>query len=222
MEKLNLKLVKPADSSPPSSPPSSCEYGTCDGDGYIHFEKDGYDTARACQCLRDKTKIKCLGERFYRVKLDTLIPKNPKQERLKNYIAAHPTNGVFLFGKGGAGKTHFLAAAFNYWDDQRKRIKYLEDATLKDELRNAELNNDYGFVFDLIHDYDAIFIDDVGKQAMTPFFQGGLYRLFNEAYKNNKYIFITANDSLATLGGDEYWGSHVARRVEDICEVVEF
>lgn len=224
MEKLNLPWEPPEDSSPQSSQPSNeaCPYNTCDGSGYIHFDRDGYATSKFCQCIKDKTKLKYLGERFYKVKLETLEPKNPKQTRLKEFLLNNPQKGVFLFGRGGAGKTHFLAAMYNHWDDKRKRIKYLEDAMLKDELRNAELNNDYGFVFDMIHDYDVIVIDDVGKQAMTPFFQGGLYRLFNEAYKNNKYIFITANDSLKVLGGDEYWGSHVARRVEDLCEVVEF
>lgn len=224
MEKLNLKLVKQEDSSHPKDPLSkiSCGYGTCDGSGYIHFDNEGYTTSKFCRCIKDKTKLKYLGERFYRVRLETLIPKNPKQAKLKEFIMAHPNKGIFLYGKGGAGKTHFLAAVYNFWDDKHKRIKYLEDAMLKDELRNAELNNDYGFIFDMIHDYDVIVLDDVGKQQMTPFFQGGLYRLFNEAYKNNKYIFITANDPLQVLGGDEYWGSHVARRVEDLCELVEF
>ena len=130
--------------------------------------------------------------------------------------------GIFLYGKGGAGKTHFLAAMYNHMDDAHKRVKYLEDGMLKDELRNAELNNDYGYFHDVVTDYDCVFIDDVGKQPMSPFYQGALYRFFNECYKQKRYVFITANDPLAVLGGDEYWGSHVARRAEDLCQPVEF
>lgn len=225
MEKLNLKLVPQEDSSHPNPPSSdtACPYNTCDGDGYIHFDLDGYSTSKFCQCIRDKTKIKLLGERFYNVRLETLEPRNPKQLKLKTFLTKSPERGVFIFDtKGGTGKTHFLAAMYNHWDDKKKRIKYLEDGMLKDELRNAELNNDYTIFNDIVNSYDVIMLDDVGKQQMSPFYRSALYRFFNEIYKQRRYIFITANDSLAALGGDEYWGYHVARRVEDLCAVVEF
>lgn len=225
MEKFNLKLVQPEDSSHPknlSSNDAVCLYGKCDGRGFLYSEKDGNTISRLCQCIKDKSKLKYLGERFFKVRLATMEPRNPKQKKLRELLLLQPNDGVFLYGKGGTGKTHFLAAMYNYMDDKHKRIKYLEDATLKDELRNAELNNDYGFVYDMVNDFDCIFLDDLGKQAMSPFYQSALYRLFNEAYKQKRYLFITANDSLATLGSDEYWGSHVARRVEDLCQVVEF
>lgn len=151
-----------------------------------------------------------------------IIPRNNKQEHLKALLLKTPGTSIFLYGKGGAGKTHFLAAMYNYWDAHNKRIKYLEDAMLKDELRNAELNNDFTFVNYLIKDHSHFFIDDVGKTAMSPFHQSALYRFFNEAYKQNKYLFITANDPLNVLGSDEYWGAHVTRRVEDLCQLVEF
>lgn len=101
-------------------------------------------------------------------------------------------------------------------------MKYLEDATLKDELRNAELNNDFSFAYDLVKDHSHIFFDDVGKAAMTAFHQSALYRVFNEAYKQKRYLFITSNDPLSVLGSDQYWGAHVTRRVEDLCQLVEF
>lgn len=221
---MNLALVKPEDSSP-QKPPSSepiCPYAACDGSGIIHNEKEGYQYAKNCQCLKDKSKMLFLGERFYGVKLQDIAPRNPKQERLKASLLRAPGTSVFLYGRGGQGKTHFLAAMFNYWHVTNKKLKYLEDSTLKDELRNAELNSDYSFVCDTVRDYDCIFLDDMGKAAMTPFHQSALYRFFNEAYKQKRYLFITANDTLKDLGADEYWGAHVARRIEDLCEVVEF
>lgn len=166
--------------------------------------------------------MRFLGERFYRITLGEIVPRNESQGHLKAILESRPNTGIFLYGKGGAGKTHFLAAMYNYWESKSKRIKYFDDGMLKDELRNAELNNDYRFTLDIVRDHDCIFIDDVGKQGMSSFFQGALYRIFNEAYKNNKYLFITANDTLKVLGADEYWGAHVARRVEDLCQLVEF
>lgn len=166
--------------------------------------------------------MRFLGERFYKVSLPEIIARNDKQRRLKTILEGNPTKSVFLYGRGGAGKTHFLAAMYCYWEAKGKRLKYLEDSTLKDELRNAELTNDFGFIYDLVNWNDCIFLDDVGKAAMSPFHQSALYRFFNEAYKQKKYLFITANDPLTVLGAAEYWGPHVARRVEDLCELVEF
>lgn len=154
--------------------------------------------------------------------LPTMLPRNPKQTALQAKLTESPDTSIFLYGRGGAGKTHFLAAMYNFWEAKGKRMKYLEDATLKDELRNAELKNDFSFVYDLVKDNDCIFLDDMGKAAMSPFHQSALYRFFNEAYKQKKYLFITANEPLSILGTDEYWGSHVARRVEDLCQLVEF
>lgn len=227
MEKPKVKLELQEDSSPPSKAQYDvpvCPHNTCDGGGFIHSETpDGYTASKFCQCVRDKTKIKLLGERFYRVKLETLEPRNPKQTRLREFLIKSPERGVFIHdSRGGTGKTHFLAAMYNYWDDKKKRIKYLEDGMLKDELRNAELNNDYRIFNDIVTNYDCIFLDDMGKQQMSPFYRSALYRFFNELYKQNRYLFVTANDSLQVLGGDEYWGAHVARRAEDLCQVMEF
>lgn len=217
---LELREDLSKQSSPSSEP--VCPNGLCDGSGQIYTEKDDYTNAKFCQCVKDRTKLRFLGERFYRVTLPEIVPRNAKQDRLKATLMSKPETSLFLYGRGGVGKTHFLAALYNYFDSKNKRIKYLEDSTLKDELRNAELNNDFSFVQDIVNDHSHIFLDDVGKAAMTPFHQSALYRFFNEAYKQKKYIFITANDPLNILGADGYWGSHVARRVEDLCQVVEF
>ncbi len=150
------------------------------------------------------------------------MPRNASQGHLKAILEADSNIGIFLFGPGGTGKTHFLAAMYNYADSKHKRVKYLEDSMLKDELRNAELNNDFCFAYDLVNDYDCIFIDDVGKAVMTQFHRSALWRFFNEAYKHKRQIFITSNDSLSILGSDDYWGSHVARRVEALCQPVQF
>lgn len=220
------KLVPLADSSAPSSPLSPdefCPYGKCGGRGVVSVEsEDGYSSAGPCQCAKDKTKMRYLGSRFFGVTLEQIDPRDDKQARLKSALMQKPDTSIFLFGRGGMGKTHFLAAMYNYWAAKTRKIKYLDDATLKDELRNAELNKDFQFVDDLINDYKYIFFDDVGKAAMTPFHQSALYRFFNELYKNKKHIFITANDTLKLLGSDEYWGAHVARRVEDLCQLVDF
>lgn len=217
-------VMLPEDSSQQKNPSSDpiCGYGACDGGGYIYQEKDGDTWAKTCQCIKDEGKKKFLGERFYRVSLDIIEPRSPLQHNLKKILLAHPEKSIFLYGNGGAGKTHFLAAMYNYWEGKKKRMKYLEDGILKDELRNAELTNDHTYFGDLAKDYGCFFLDDVGKAAMTAFHQSALYRFFNELYKQKKYIFITANDPLNVLGANEYWGPHVARRVDDLCDVVEF
>lgn len=221
---MEIKIPLAEDTSRPSNQSSDpiCSYGLCDGSGMIYLENGDYQHSKFCQCLKDRSKIKFLGERFYKVNLADVQPRNPKQERLKALLIKSPETGVFLYGRGNTGKTHFLAAMYNYWESKNKRLKYLEDSILKDELRNAELNNDYAFASDLVNNNDCIFIDDVGKAAMSTFHQSALYRVFNEAYKRHKYIFITSNDTLQALGANEYWGAHVARRAEDLCQLVEF
>lgn len=179
-----------------------------------------------CPCVyvmaRRETRKRFLGERFYTIKLEDISPRTDKQKRLRSLLLAKPEAPIFLTGIGDRGKTHFLAAVYNYWDDRKAPIKYLDDGMLKDELRQAELNGDYGFIRDLLANFKYIFLDDVNKEKVSDFYRSALYRLFNELYKNKRHIFITANDSLKTLGQSDMWGPSVARRVEDLCEIVEF
>jgi DNA replication protein DnaC len=214
-----LKVLKPQ-SSP--SLPDTCSAGECNGSGVIYSMKDNYTNARVCECVKAGDRLKILGERFTSIHLDAIMPRNAKQRRLKEILAMDPSTPVFVSGDVRTGKTHFLAAMFTHWHKKSSRVKYLDDQRLKDELRNAELNGDMSFVYDLVKDNRYIFIDDVGKASMSDFHRSALHRFFNELYKNNRHIFITSNDSLATLGAQEYWGKAVARRVEDLCEIVEF
>lgn len=199
-----------------------CPLGVCNGLGYIIIKHEDHEYARACECSRRKDKLKFLGERFVDVKLEDIAPRNDRQTKLKELLLKQPSSRVFLYGKGGTGKTHFLAAIYNYWHAKRVPIKYLDDSMLKDELRQAELNNDFSFVSDLVSDYRHIVIDDVGKMAMSQFYQSALYRLFNEVYKQNRHIFVTANEPLSVFAEPAHWGPHTTRRVEDVCEIVEF
>lgn len=205
-----------------------CSYNKCTGYGFIIQEQpDGYDKVIACPCSKENDRNKLLGERFGNVSLKEIKPRTPKQAALKKILLAKPTTSVFIHSKGGTGKTHFLAAMYKHYDELGKKSKYFDDGILKDELRQAELEKNTNYFYDVVRDYNAFFIDDVGKTVMTEFHRGALYRFFNEIYKRQtpkggKYLFITANDPLSVLGGPEYWGPATARRVEDICEIVDF
>lgn len=193
--------------------------GACDGSGAIFNEEEGH--SRPCKCLRVKTRLKFFGERFYAVQLDKIEPRTDRQKRLLKILLEKPDMGVFIHGPGNRGKTHFLAGIYNYWDDRQAKVRYFDDAMLRDEIQNADLNGDFSFVRNLVKDYNHFFLDDPGKESMSNSYRAGLYQFFNEIYKHNKHVVIAANEPLNILGAKDYWGPHIARRAEDVCEVVE-
>lgn len=203
---------------------AACSLGVCDGTGFLFIPTQILPAP--CKCVRRndslQTRQRFLGERFYKIRMEDIEPRTDKQTMLKKFLLAHPGQAIFLTGTGDRGKTHFLAAMYNYWDDRGEPTRYLDDGMLKDELRQAELDGNYRCISDMLKHYKYIFLDDVNKEKVSDFYRGALYRLFNELYKNKRHIFITANDSLRTLGSAESWGPSVARRVEDLCEIVEF
>lgn len=199
-----------------------CGFSLCDGSGYIRIEKDGYEFARVCRCLKVSSRRRILGEMFFEIDLYKIVQRNTKQGALKTMLLTDPRQSVFLYGPVRTGKSHFFAGIFNYWDDRTERVKFLNSGMLKDELRMAELSKDTSYFLDLARDYDHFFIEEVGKETMSEFHRSALFRFFDEVWKNKKHLVMTSNHSIAELAHEGYWGAPVARRVEDTCEIVNF
>src|SRR5258706_11270210 len=130
MEKPKVRLELQEDSNQQNSRLSEldCSLGICDGSGFIYSNAGTYINSKVCKCVRERTKLQFLGERFYRNTIEGTVPRNARQTRLKEILMKNPETSIFLYGKGGVGKTHFLAAMYNYMDSKNKRIKYLEDS----------------------------------------------------------------------------------------------
>lgn len=203
-----------------SEPSEAYKCSICKDQGYIPSE-DSF-TVVQCQCVKFAIRASVLGERFKDIDLGSLTPRNEKQRALKAILTAKPNTPVFIHGPVRCGKTHFLAAMYRYFDELGGKIYYTDDYLLKSMLRQAELDNNVRSIVDIVRRNDRFFIDDIGKSKMSESFRSSMFVLFNELYRNNKYLFITSNESIGSLGREEYLGPAIARRIEDICEIVEF
>lgn len=209
----------PKEISPQQSHPLFEGCPICNGTGMLEREGTYYDS---CECVKIKTRKRYFGERFHNIDLASIVPRSEKQKKLKELLLAKPATSIFLSGEIRKGKTHFLASMFVYWHKRSGAVKYFDDASLRDELRNADLNGYPDFARDIVRDHRHIFLDDIGKAGMSEAYRKGLYTFVNEIYKHHRHIFITSNDPISILGREENWGPYVTRRIEDTCEIVEF
>ena len=221
-DKVDLMLVSP-NGSRPNPTLSDCLMGKCDGSGILFLESGSIlMESKLCKCLKVRKHKQFLGERFYNIDLNEIVPRDAKQKHLKAMLVRKPETRLFLHGSWETGKTHFLAAVYLYWSWKSDKVLYLDDKRMRDNLLDAELKGDYSYILDLVEDYNYIFIDDVGKIKMTDFHRMALYQFFNEIYKSKKHVFITSNNSPAELAKEEYWGGAIVRRVQSLCDLVEF
>lgn len=168
--------------------------------------------------------LNTLGKRFTDVRLDSIVPRNKKQSDLIKLLIDKPDTSVFLYGDTGTGKSHIFAGIFNYWLAKgHKRVQFLDDKTLKDEVRAAELEGSHGHLLKQYAEKEHFFWEEAGKVTMSEFHRMSLHFLIDRLfYRDYKHIFITSNFSLSELGDENYWGKFIARRLEDVCSIVKF
>lgn len=130
-------------------------------------------------------------------------------------------HGLFIHGTPGTGKTHAAAAAL------KARIRrtaapglfqVLPELAIK--LRQAAKQHTDNELLSTLSGADALVLDDLGAERMTPFVMESLYVLIDRLWREERRgLIITSNYSLGEL--TERIGERLVSRVAAICKTVK-
>jgi len=210
----------------------------CDGTGWKWETINGYEYVKSCECQRKRAKLNYFGEKFIDSTLDNYIEKNKSMRTARQALLRKPDGSFFIYGAVNLGKTHLLAAFYEYqYKFKAKRIRVFKEATLKYELQHSSVGS-YGWrekpkavVSEMLEDCDAVFIDDISagiteindknmnKVSMEEKYLESLYVFYDTIYERKLQLVVSSNFSLEE--SERIYGARIVSRIERVCEVIE-
>jgi DNA replication protein DnaC len=230
-------------STSPSPSSHPCEFGLCDGSGFLVDELTS--TARNCRCrpLRiAATRARALEGRIpkrYRaisfehsdvIDIERRCPTQVREIRAfvadigPNLDAGH---GLWLTGSFGTGKTALAMIVSKAAIDAGRTVAIYSCPRLLSVIRESidppSRGSGRSGVLDFLDQLasaDLLHIDDLGAEHRTEWVLEQLYTIINARYEDERSTVVTSN-----LGRDELaeqLGERIVSRLEGMCELLPF
>ena len=247
MDELNRWLARNKSHPPTGNALSSDTCQRCGGTGYEPIEQHGVRVVNECECQieRDiKCKLAKIAPRDRWARIETLEPcfdtskcfaPVELQRRVIRLLEQEPDGSYAFFGATGTGKTTYLAALYRHAvESQRRGCFYTRMADLVRELRDIECGREITPYLSreiLRHTIELglkprVFLDECDKLKPTEFSVHALHEIFDEIYRLCEQHSPAVQLVVATnLNRDEFcqnWGANVLRRIEAVCEVIDY
>ena len=207
----------------------------------------GYNKEFYCQCyrklIRDVAREelginsplkKCTFEAFrldrYPEVIDSVIGLN-QREHMKNnfeYCKAYAenftpdSNGLFMFGKTGLGKTHLSLAIANVVLNKGYDVYYGSIQSIMDKLEAehfGRLPREDSIKEDILT-CDLLIIDDLGTEFVTQFTTAELYNIINSRILSSLPTIISTNLAMEQIA--EKYTQRVASRIMGSTDAIYF
>lgn len=130
--------------------------------------------------------------------------------RIAKDYASNPTDGLFIFGSFGAGKTHLAAAIGNACAENNLRVQYFNIPSLFTKLRSASGSFSVDDALEPLLACDVLILDDIGSEDVTSFIHGRLFSVIDE--RLHKATVVTSNVELDKL--EEQIGGRIHSRLQ--------
>ena len=113
-------------------------------------------------------------------------------------------NPIFIFGKTGSGKTHFLKTIENEIKvkNPRKKVRYISCSDFAQEFVDSIKNNKLNRFRNKYRSVDALLIDNIDILWDKPQTQEEIFSMFNDLHFKHKLIVFTSNTSINGLHKD--------------------
>lgn len=199
----------------------------CNNSGYIITVKDGYRTARECECLakrRSLRRIRLSGMSDMLERYSFQTYQTPDASRVRVKVTAEKFSDAdegwfFIAGQSGSGKTHICTAICSTLIDKGKEVYYMrwrdESRLLKAIVNSEEIEAP----LDKLKTVSVLYIDD--------FFKGGCneadirlaFEILNARYNDSKLRTIISSEIgiEAVLHIDEALGGRIYERSKGFC-----
>lgn len=150
-------------------------------------------------------------------------------EAAKKYAEGFGTttkNGLFFYGKAGAGKTHLAVSIARYIIEQKQiAVSFIRVVDLLLDIRQT-YNADEGYRAEneagLLKKYTTtplLILDDLGAEKTSEWVRQILYQIVDSRWIDDKLIVITSNLTLRELA--ERFDDRISSRIGGSCEVFE-
>jgi DNA replication protein DnaC len=152
--------------------------------------------------------------------------RNPRQEAAATLMRSCPEGSWYMAGPYGSGKTHLFYAQYRELAVAgRIRCHVRTTRELLEELKKMELSNEFGSpVMAAAHSPEPyhLFWDDMDKLKLSDFKTEVLFELVDALYRWKHGLTATANYSLQDLVARERMHPAIVRRLDDMCQVIQF
>jgi DNA replication protein DnaC len=210
---------------------SECQFGLCDGSGFLY--DDDTNTARDCRCR---------AQRISRAKahsLSAVIPRRyrdvsfdrPPVTTMDNTIVSQVRtycvhidehleagHGLWLMGPQGTGKTSLAMLVSKAALEAGRTVAIYTLPRLLSTIRDTfGEGRSHLALLDRLTAVDLLHIDDVGAEQSTPWVLEELYSIVNARYEEQRAMIITTN----ILDRDELCAQITPRTVSRLTEMCD-
>lgn len=194
-----------------------CMCELCKDTGWIHFEKDGKDYAKRCDCQKvieseNRLKRSGISEEFMKKTFDNYndmskIPLHIAKSKAMQYTEHFPEiknerhNSIIFMGQVGSGKTHLSMAICNKLLNEYKTpvlyMPYRETILRIKQSVSDEIN--YNNAIERYKKTPVLMIDDLLKGKNTEADTNILFEIINYRYLNNLPMIVSTEKTLNQL-----------------------
>jgi DNA replication protein DnaC len=207
----------------------TCDYGICDGSGFVIDEESNTATDCRCRPLRiSRAKAKRLEGRLPKRYKDVAFDRNPVAtmpdtvvREVKRYVREiqqrlDEGRGIWFVGDVGTGKTTLAMLVSKAAIEAGRSVAIYSVPRLLGVIRET-MWNEGGHVelIDQLTHVDLLHLDDLGAENSSDWVLEQLYSIVNQRYEDEKALVITTNLDPDQLG--EQIGPRTVSRVIEIC-----
>lgn len=135
-------------------------------------------------------------------------------------------NGLFFYGRAGAGKTHLVVSIARHIVQQKQiAVKFVRVIDLLLEIRQTYNTDEYYRTeneLELLRKYSTVpllILDDLGTEKATEWARQILYQIVDSRWIDDRPLIITSNLTLRELA--ERFDDRISSRIGGSCEVFE-
>jgi DNA replication protein DnaC len=142
-------------------------------------------------------------------------------DRVSRFVSKETTQGLFLFGSSGVGKTHLAAALAREYLLEGKEVLFTNMLRLLLEIRQTfdERSDPFLTEKNLLDRYRKIpvlILDDLGTEQITPWSTSIFSMVLNDRYEEiDKRLVVTSNLNLKQI--EKTYSMRIASRIAGMC-----
>jgi DNA replication protein DnaC len=208
-----------------------CQYGLCDGSGFVIDEQT--NTARDCRCrplriarrraarLEARIPSRYREVSFEQLEGDTLAAFPSQVREVRRYVRDLPEmlsrgRGLWLEGEVGTGKTMLAMLVSKQAIELGHTVAIYSLPRLLSVMRQSieEADGSLGFL-DRLCSVDLLQIDDLGAESQTEWVLEQLYSVINSRYEDERSLVVTTNLNHDELR--EQIGERTVSRIVEMC-----
>lgn len=196
-------------------------------DGELYVLKCGlYGAWRNQKDLEKVTLRANIPTSYAETTLENYEKRTIEGEKAHAYINSlandESTQGAYIFGASGLGKTHLAIGLLRKKMEQGKTGVFVVVPELMESLRRCFRDGGDDFeILQALYNVDCLVLDDLGAEKATEWVAERLYLVINQRYLSNRMTVITSNCTLQEVKerlGQQ--GVRITSRVLEMCKII--